>query len=37
MIFPDDILQKQQYVHGIKYDIAITLCSKMPVIQHEFK
>ena len=36
MIFPDGLLQKQQYIHGLKYDVTITLYSIVPVILHGF-
>ena len=36
MIFPDGLLQKQQYAHGLKYDVIIAPHSMVPVILHEF-
>ena len=36
MISPDGLLQKQQYVHGIRYDDTIAQHSIVPVILHEF-
>ena len=36
MISTDDLLQKQQYVHGVKHDVIVALCSIIPTILHEF-
>ena len=35
MISPDSLLQKQQYVHRLKYDVTIVPHSIVPVILHE--
>ena len=32
----DGILQKQQYIHGLKHDVIIVPHSLVPVILHEF-
>ena len=36
MIFPGSLLQKQQYINGLKHDVTIPLHSVVPVILHEF-
>ena len=36
MISPDGPLQKQQYVHGLKYDVTMATHSVVPIIPHEF-
>ena len=35
MISADGLLQKQQYIHGMKHDVIIA-CSIIPIILHEF-
>ena len=37
IISPDGLLQKQQYVHGLKHDVTTALNSIIPVILHEFQ
>ena len=36
MISPDCLLQKQQYIHGLRYDVTIIPYSIIPVILHEY-
>ena len=36
MISDDGLLQKQQYVHGLKHDVIIAPHSIIPIILHEF-
>ena len=36
MTFADGILQKQQFIHGLKHDITIALNSIVPIIYHKF-
>ena len=35
-MFENGILQKQQYIHGLKCDITIAPCSVVPIIVHKF-
>ena len=36
MISTDGLLQKQQYICGLKHDIVVAPCSIVPKILHEF-
>ena len=36
IISPDGLLQKQQYLHGLNYDVTIAPWSVAPIIPHEF-
>ena len=36
MISVDGLPQKQQYIHGLKHDVVIALCSTVPTIFHVF-
>ena len=36
VISANGLLQKQQYVHGLKHDVTIALCSIVPLILYEF-
>ena len=36
MTSPDGLLQKQQYVHGLKYDVTVAPHSIVPIILYEF-
>ena len=36
MISADDLLQKHQYIYGLKHDVIIAPCSVIPIILDEF-